>query len=58
MLKGAIGIEAPNGVQMPITPNAQSGGGMGQAQKNAQKATMSSYGERLAQRAKPDMNNG
>lgn len=58
MIKGAMGLGAPNGVQMPVTPNAQSGGGMGQAQKNAQKATMSSYGERLAQRAKPDMNNG
>lgn len=55
MLKGAMGIGTPEGTAMP-TP--QSGGGMGQAQKNAQKATMSSYGERLAQRAKPDMNNG
>jgi len=40
------------------TPNVQSGGGIGQAQKNAQKATMTSYGERLASRANPDMNNG
>lgn len=55
MLKGAMGIGTPEGTAMP-TP--QGGGGMGQAQKNAQKATMSSYGERLAQRAKPDMNNG
>lgn len=57
MLKGAMGIPAQNGMAMP-TPQAKGGGGMGQAQKNAQKATMSSYGERLAQRAKPDMNNG
>ena len=40
---------------MPV-PNVSMGGGMGQAQKNAQKATMDSYGERLAQRATPDMN--
>lgn len=43
------------GMGMP-TPNVSMGGGMGQAQKNAQKATMDSYGERLAQRATPDMN--
>ena len=44
------GVPAPN--KAPV------GRGMGQAQKNAQKSTMSSYGERLASRAKPDMNNG
>lgn len=43
------------GMGMPV-PNVSMGGGMGQAQKNAQKATMSSYGERLAKRATPDMN--
>lgn len=37
---------------------ANSGGTMASAQKNAQTANMTSYGERLAQRAKPDMNRG
>ena len=59
MLKGAMGIDTPNGVATPVpNPNARIGGGMGQAQKQAQKETMTSYGERLAQRATPDMNNG
>lgn len=58
LLKGAMGIGAPNGVETPTPQPSQSGGGMGQAQKNAQKATMTSYGERLASRANPDMNNG
>lgn len=59
MLKTYFGMQTPTpGMEMPI-PNAQpSGGGMGQAQKNAQMANMSSYGERLAKRASPDMNNG
>ena len=40
------------------TQSAPSGGrSMGQAQKDAQTNTMTSYGERLAARAKPDMNN-
>lgn len=43
------------GMGMPV-PNVSMGGGMGQAQKNAQEATMGSYGERLAKRATPDMN--
>lgn len=59
MLKGMVGLNTPNGVASPVpNPNAQSGGGMGQAQKQAQKATLTSYGERLAERATPDMNNG
>ncbi len=58
MLKSAMGVNAPNGVAMPTTPNAPSGGGMGQAQKDAQTETMTSYGERLASRANPDMNDG
>ena len=58
MLKGAMGMATPNGVAMPAPNNAGSGGGMGQAQKQAQKSTMTSYGERLAERATPDMNNG
>lgn len=57
LLKGAMGIGTPNGMATP-TPNASSGGGMGQAQKQAQTANMTSYGERLAKRANPDMNNG
>ena len=57
MLKSAMQINTPSGMAMP-TPNAPSGGGMGQAQKDAQTATMTSYGERLAKRATPDMNNG
>ena len=58
MLKGAMGVNTPNGVAMPAPNNARSGGGMGQAQKDAQTANMTSYGERLAKRARPDMNNG
>ena len=59
LLKGAMGVNTPNGMAMPTpNPNAQIGSGMGQAQKNAQTETMTSYGERLASRAKPDMNNG
>ena len=57
LLKDMIGVNTPNGVATP-TPNAHSGGGMGQAQKQAQTANMTSYGERLAQRANPDMSNG
>jgi hypothetical protein len=55
MLKGAsgIGTAEQGGVS---TPNASLGDGMGQAQKRAQTETMKSYGERLASRAKPDMN--
>ena len=38
-------------------PAAPKGESMGSAQKDAQTATMTAYGERLAQHAKPDMNN-
>lgn len=58
MLKSAMGIGTANGVSMPNAPNVQSGSSMGQAQKNAQQATMTDYGARLAKRANPDMNNG
>ena len=37
---------------------APKGESMGSAQKEAQTSTMTSYGERLASRAKPDMNQG
>lgn len=56
LLKGAMGIATPTGMASP-NPQPQSGG-MGQAQKDAQTSNMTSYGERLAQRANPDMNNG
>ncbi len=58
MLKSAMGIGTPNGVAMPNAPKFKSGGGMGHSQKQAQQAAMTNYGARLAQRAKPDMNNG
>ena len=58
LLKSAMGVNTPTGMAMPATPNVQSGGGMGQAQKDSQKANLTNYGERLASRAKPDMNNG
>ena len=58
MIKASVGMMgAPDGVQMPI-PNGKSGGGIGQAQKDAMQATMTDYGARLANRANPDMNNG
>lgn len=58
VLKSLMGVNTPNGIAMPATPNVQNSGGMGQAQKDAQTANMTSYGERLAKRANPDMNNG
>ena len=58
LLKGAMGITTPNGIASPVpNPNAQSSS-MGQAQTDAQTANMTNYGERLAKRANPDMNNG
>ena len=57
MIKGAIGMNTPSGVAMP-SPTPQSSGGMGQAQKDSQTRNMTAYGERLAKRANPDMNNG
>ena len=58
MLKNAIGTGADQAQGGVAVPNVPIGRSMGKAQKNAQKSTMSSYGERLASRAKPDMNNG
>lgn len=58
LLKSMVGMNTPNGMPMPNVPQVQSGGGIGQAQKAAQTANMTSYGERLAKRANPDMNNG
>ena len=58
MLKGAIGMATAPQPSEGVTPKASGGRSLGKAQKNAQKATMTSYGERLAERATPDMNNG
>ena len=58
LLKDMVGMNTPNGIPMDNVPNGQSHSGMGQAQKDSQTANMTSYGERLAARAKPDMNNG
>ena len=58
MLKSAIGMPAQGGMAMPMTPRVNVGGGMGQAQMNAQQANMTDYGARLASRANPNMNNG
>ena len=59
MLKGALGMADTAQPQQPLPSAAtQAHGGMGQAQKRAQMAGMTNYGERLAQRANPDMNNG
>ena len=58
LLKDMVGMNTPNGNPMSNVPNGQVRSGMGQAQKQAQTSNMTSYGERLAARAKPDMNNG
>ncbi len=56
MLRGAMGIGTSQAQGGASSSNAQMSGGMGQAQKDAQTETMTSYGERLASRANPDMN--
>ena len=58
MLKGALGMGMPQaqGVPAPNVPNVPQGATMGKAQKNAQMATMTPYGAKLASRANPDMN--
>lgn len=43
--------------QSTVQPQASGGRTMASAQKDAQTSTMTSYGEKLAARAKPDMNN-
>ena len=59
MLESAVGVNTMGGGMVTPAPNnAPSGGGIGQAQKQAQTANMTSYGERLAKRANPDMNDG
>lgn len=57
-IKSAIGMaQQPIPMQQP-TQQVPSGRTMGKAQKSAQLANAESYGERLAKRATPDMNNG
>lgn len=56
MLKGAMGIATGQAQGAQREPQAVSSGkGMGKAQKEAQTANMTAYGERLAQRAQPNM---
>ena len=53
----ALGVMQPQGAQKAPQRGAQppAGKSMGQAQKAAQTANMTSYGERLAANAKPNM---
>lgn len=53
-----LGMSAQPGAENPAMPASAPTGGnsMAHAQKNAQTANMTAYGERLAARAKPDMN--
>ena len=53
--RDVMGALAPAGAGVSPAP-AGDGRSMGQAQKDAQQATMTSYGQRLAAQAKPDMN--
>ncbi len=57
MLKSYIGINA-NRMNPSMQPAPSSGRSFGSAQKDAMQNTTTSYGERLASRASPDMNNG
>lgn len=52
---GGVQAGAQQGAQ--LAPEAPKGESMGSAQKDAQTATMTAYGQRLAEHAKPDMNN-
>lgn len=60
MLRNAVGMGVGTAQPQANLPSeaTQAHGGMGQAQKQAQQATMTDYGARLASRANPDMNNG
>jgi hypothetical protein len=55
-LKAMLGVGMDGGMGVPAAPNVPMGRTMGQAQKAAQTANMTSYGQRLAQRAAPNMN--
>lgn len=54
-LESFLGMPTEPTQQGAVAPNVSTGMTMGKAQKNAQKATMESYGERLAKRASPNM---
>lgn len=56
MIKSAIGVPQQMGDGGVAVPNVPVGRTMGQAQKDASTENMTAYGERLANRAKPDMN--
>ena len=55
-----LGLAAPQTAKRApqSAAKAPEGESMGKAQKDAQTANMTSYGERLAARATPDMNQG
>ena len=53
-LREMVGMASPV-VQGSVAPPPRMGESMGQAQKDAQTATMTDYGQRLASRANPDM---
>ena len=53
MIKGMMGMPAPNGMAQPM-PNAAPSG-MGSAVVDSQKAGLTDYGARLAENAKPNM---
>jgi hypothetical protein len=53
-LREMVGMASPV-VQGGVAPSPRMVEGMGQAQKDAQTATMTDYGQRLASRANPDM---
>ena len=55
-LKAMLGVGMDGGMGVPAAPNVPLGRTMGQAQKAAQTANMTNYGQRLAQRAAPNMN--
>ena len=56
MLESAVGMGANPAQGVPMTPRASGDKSIGKAQKDAQTATMTDYGARLASRANPDMN--
>ena len=56
MLKAQMGIAPIQGGGGTSSGPAPTGASMGSAQKNAMQETMTGYGQRLADRAKPDMN--
>ena len=57
MLKAQLGVPIPQGGTAPQAPAPQ-GASMGAAQANAMKETMTGYGQRLAEHAKPNMDAG